>query len=238
MACKTFAKPARARYEAEILQALAHPNIVRCLGLELGREKPACMLMEYLEGRTLRQSLRVTGGRLMSVSNAMRLAIHICAALSHMHSRGILHLDIKPSNIIVAHGRPVLFDFGVARKKPDWDARIFGGSDHYMPPEQIHGDPVSPASDIFSLGLTIYELLTGKLPFPPRTRRDRYPQISKDPIPLRTLRPRVPAALDDLLTTCLAPDPRRRPQSAAALVEPLHRFIESGPPMWPAIAQA
>jgi eukaryotic-like serine/threonine-protein kinase len=237
MACKLFASATRARQETAILVSLAHPNIVRCLGLEAGRSMPACLLMEYLEGQTLRQFLRTRGNRQISISDAMRLTIHLCAALAHMHGRGILHLDVKPSNIIVTHGRPVLFDFGVARKKAEWDARIFGGSDLYMPPEQCGGAPVTPASDIYSLGLTLYELLTGELPFSKPTRRRKYPQLHEAPRPARELRKQVPRALDDLIMTCLAADPRQRPQDAVALVQPLHRFIGSGSAMWPAIVE-
>jgi serine/threonine-protein kinase len=234
MAVKIFSAASRARREAEILNALRHPNIVRCLGLETGRGATAYLLMEYLEGRTLRQFLRAQGARRVGVSDVMRLAIHVCAALEHMHAAGILHLDIKPSNIIVAHGRPVLFDFGIARRKAEWQARRLEGSDFYMPPEQCRGEPVSPASDVFSLGLTIYELLTGKLPFPEPSRRHRHPQLSAEPTSARAHRTGIPIALDDLILACLAKDPGRRPPRAACLVQPLHRFIASGPAMWPA----
>jgi eukaryotic-like serine/threonine-protein kinase len=234
MACKLFMSSARARQEASILQGLAHPNIVRCLGMEGGKSTPACLLMEYLDGQTLRQFLRTRGKKRIGISDAMRLAIHICAALGHMHGRGILHLDVKPSNIIISNGRPVLFDFGVARKKVEWNERIFGGSDLYMPPEQCRGDPVTSASDIFSLGLTLFELLTGELPFPKPTCMYPNPQIRNNPQRLRDFRKQVPKALDDLIMQCLSADPRQRPQSATALVEPLHQFIETGPAMWPA----
>ncbi len=110
MACKVIDSARRAHREAEILAALDHPNIVRFFG-----HRSTSLLMEYLDGPTLRRVIRTSRRRRLSVSNAVRVAIHLGAALTHIHERGFVHLDVKPSNVIVVGGRPVLFDFSTAR---------------------------------------------------------------------------------------------------------------------------
>ena len=227
MACKLYPSEADAADEAGILAQLAHPNIVRLLGA--GR--PAHVLMEFLEGPTLRGFARDQGQ--LSVSNALRVAVHLGGALTHMHAQDILHLDVKPSNVIVTHGRPVLFDLGTARRRSEWSRSTREGTQPYMAPEQCLGLPVSPATDVFGLGVTLYELLAGKLPFRLGSPRRLYPQTEDEPIPLRRFRPRISASLDRLLLQCLMRTPAQRP-SLAQLIPALHQFIRSGPAMWPA----
>lgn len=231
MACKVFRSAKRAADEAKILSALAHPNIVRLLGT--GR-RPAYILMEFLEGATLKSMVKANPRSGLNVSDAARIAIHLGAALAHMHKCGILHLDIKPSNVIVARGRPVLFDLGTARARADWSVPCVEGTDPYMAPEQcLRHEPVTPATDVFGLGATLYQLLTAKLPFPHGTKRNPFPQITTDATPMRRHRPGIPVALDDLVLRCLARDPARRPASPGAILPFLHDFIRSGPRMWP-----
>ncbi len=228
MACKVFGTVEKARLEAMVLGALAHPNIVRLLGVG----KPAHVLMEFLEGPTLRQFMRSRPGCRLRVSDALRVAIYLGAALTHLHERGFLHLDIKPSNVIVARGRPVLFDFGIARPQGDRPDRHIHGTDPYMAPEQCRGDLVTPATDIFGLGVTLYEMLTGHLPFADGTRRNPFPQTVAAPVPLRQRRRELPSALDRLVLRCLAQEPAARP-AVSELLPSLHSFIHSGPQMWP-----
>jgi serine/threonine protein kinase len=227
MACKLYPSETDAENEAGILAQLAHPNIVRLLGVG----HPAHVLMEFLEGPTLRGLMRDRGQ--LSVSDALRVTVHLGAALAHMHAHGILHLDVKPSNVIVAHGRPVLFDLGTARRRSEWARPHLEGTEPYMAPEQCLCLPVSPATDVFGLGVTLYELLAGKLPFRLGSPRRPYPQTEDEPIPLRRHRPRISASLDRLLLQCLARMPAQRP-SLAGLILALHDFIRSGPAMWPA----
>jgi serine/threonine protein kinase len=229
MACKVFRTAERARQEASVLAALAHPNIVRPLGVG----DPAHLLMEFLEGPTLRRLINATPQHRLRISDALRVAIHLGAALVHMHGRGFLHLDVKPRNVIVVRGRPVLFDFGTARPRRAWRRRLLEGTDPYMAPEQCRREPVTPATDVFALGVTLYEMLAGMRPFPDGNRRRSFPQLTTDPEPVRRHREAVPRALEDIVHQCLAHDPARRP-TPAALLPQLHGLIRSGPPMWPA----
>jgi serine/threonine protein kinase len=234
MACKLFDSWKRARREARILAALDHPNVVRYLGLGPSTSLPY-VLMEFLEGPTLRQLIRSQPGGRLSLSDAVRLAMHLGGTLSHVHARGYVHLDVKPSNVIVTTGgRPMLFDFSVARPAGGLPVHHPVGTDAYMAPEQCTGGVFSPATDIYGFGVTLYEALTGERPFPQGTRRARFPQLSADPVPLRRHLPSAPAALERIVMACLARDPGDRPSVLGAVLSMLHRFIRSGPRMWPA----
>jgi len=228
MACKIISSERRARREARVLSALDHPNIVRFFG----EARPAHLLMEYLDGPTLRRVIRTSRQRRLSVANALRVAIHLGAALSHVHERGFVHLDVKPSNVIVVGGRPVLVDFGAARPRTARPLGYVAGTDPYMAPEQCRGGQVTPASDVFGLGVTLYESLTGRYPFPEGTRRKPFPQLTVSPAPVRPFASAVPASLEKLILACLAPNPAARP-TMAELLPKLRAFIRTGPRRWP-----
>jgi eukaryotic-like serine/threonine-protein kinase len=226
VACKLFQSDERAQDEAAVLAEMAHPNIVRFLGLG----QPAHLLMEFLEGPTLLAMLRDRPR--LGLSDALRVGSHVASALLYMHERDVLHLDVNPSNIIVSHGRPILFDLGTARRERDWGSGRLEGTRYYMAPEQCLRQPLTPATDVFGLGVTLYEMLTGKLPFAFGRRTEDYPQVTADPVPARRYRP-ISAALDRIILQCLARDPAQRP-GLATIIPGLHEFIRSGPPMWPA----
>ena len=230
MACKAFRSAPMAKREAEILSKLAHPNIVRFLGLS----KPANLLIELLDGPILSQVIHRQAKKQLSVSDAVRVTIHLGAALAFAHSKGVLHLDVKPYNVIVAPGgRPVLYDFGSARFEGAPRPSLVAGTDPYIAPEEcLREKKVTPAADVFGLGVTLYEMLTGEGPFREASRGQRFPQTKERPVPLRSRRQGVPASLDDLVLSCLARDPASRP-TIAALLPALHGFIRRGPPMWP-----
>ena len=169
----------------------------------------------------------------MSISNAIRVAIHLGAALHHIHRKGFIHLDVKPLNVIVVHGRPILYDFGSARKQGAPRPSHVAGTDGYIAPEECLRGEVTPACDVFGLGVTLYEMLTGELPFPRKTARQPFPQATASPIRLRRRRKDIPGALEEPVMATLAREPAQRP-AIPALLPLLHGFIRSGPPMWPA----
>jgi eukaryotic-like serine/threonine-protein kinase len=229
MACKVFGASRMAKREAEILLTLTHPNIVRSFGLG----KPASLLTELLDGPILSRMIHSQPKKQLSVSDAVRVTIHLGAALEYAHTKGVLHLDVKPYNVIVAPGgRPVLYDFGCARLEGAPRPPLVAGTDPYIAPEECLRERVTPAADVFGLGVTLYEMLTGELPFREGTRGQRFPQTKEPPVPVRIRRASVPASLNDLVLSCLARDPDRRP-TIAALLPALHHFIRRGPPMWP-----
>ncbi|TMA72942.1 MAG: serine/threonine protein kinase [Deltaproteobacteria bacterium] len=213
MACKVFTSPRRLRREAALLATLDHPNIVRCLGAR----RPAHLLMEFLEGPTLAALIRSRPRGRLGVSDAMRVAVHLGAALVHTHERGFVHLDVKPSNVIVVRGRPVLFDFGIACRPTARRLRRPVGTAPYMAPEQCRAGTVTPATDVFGFGVTLYESLTGRLPFPGGSRRP-FPQITVPPRPLRQHAPAVPAALEELVMRAV--DVARRVRSVRRRLTP------------------
>jgi serine/threonine protein kinase len=227
MACKVARSRRQALQEAKVLAALDHPGVVRFFG----RARPAYLLMEFLEGPSLLRLIRSTPRRRLGVSDVARVGIHLGGALTHIHERGFLHLDVKPSNIIVVRGRPMLFDFSTARPRTVKRVPHVEGTDGYMAPEQCLGEPLTPATDVFAFGATLYEALTGRLPFPD-TRR-RYPQTVEAPVRIRRYVPSVPAGFEELVLGCLARNPSDRPSSPAQVLPALHEFIRQGPPMWP-----
>jgi serine/threonine-protein kinase len=229
MCCKLFRRPAQARWEARALGALAHPGIVRLL--EDG--SPRYLLTEFLEGPSLRRLIRSRPKGRLPVADALRVAIHIGAAAAHLHARGYVHLDIKPANVIVTRRRPVLFDLGSACAADGRRLRSPQGTDAYMAPEQARAGVPSPASDVWGLGVTLFEALTGSRPFPAGDDAEPFPQLHLEPVPLRRLLPRAPCRLEQAIARCLAPDPADRPP-LTELLPLLNDLICRGPRMWPA----
>jgi len=205
----------RFRREASNAARLSHPNIVAIY--DRGRaEGTYYIAMEYVEGKTLKQLLVERGPTPVRV--AIDYARQILAALDFAHRHGIVHRDIKPHNVIVApDGRLKVTDFGIARSGTSQmtEAGSIVGTAQYLSPEQARGSPVSPASDIYSVGIVLYEMLTGTVPFTGDTPLEiAMKHLSSVPEPPSTLRPEVPRALDQVVLRCLAKNPQDRYPSA------------------------
>lgn len=226
-ACKVFRNSRKAGQENDILSSLSHPNIIRTLGTY----EPAIMLTEYLYGPTLDALAHRKPDRRLGIQDTIRAIIHVGAALEHVHHRGWVHLDVKPSNIALVYGRPVLFDFGAARALGASRPPVVVGTDAYMAPEECVLGEVSPASDVFSLGVTMFELLTGALPFV-EPAQGVFPQTQHKPFPVRRYRPRIPVKLAELVDRCLDHDPAKRPLLKQLLPE-LNGLLRPNGRMWP-----
>lgn len=219
----------RLRRESGLLTRLAHPVIVRSLGAVLENPRPH-LLLEHLNGITLRRRLRKRGP--LPLARVLPLALHLGAALHYLSSEGVVHLDVKPSNVILG-APPRLIDLSVARTL-EGARRIRRpvGTASYMAPEQCapgdHG-AIGSATDVWGLGVTLYEAITGRLPFLEGTGQEakgardasiRYPQLSGEAAPLLA---NIPAELAKLVMKCLSREPATRPTAAkmVAALEPL-----------------
>jgi tetratricopeptide (TPR) repeat protein len=212
--------------EARAIAALSHPAI--CALYDVGEQDGvAYMVMEYLEGATLAQRMREPA---LETDEIVRIASRLCDALAAAHELGIVHRDLKPSNVMITpRGDVKLLDFGVAKieappaggqEEPTWHKTGPGmllGTLAYMAPEQACGDGVTPASDLFSLGVVLYEALTGRHPFTGASNRALLHAIlSEAPPPIASIRPDVPPQLDSIVLRMLEKEPARRPGAAEA----------------------
>lgn len=204
------------RREATLLERLAHPVVVRGFGAVADGRFPH-LVLEHLDGPTL-DELLAQGGPL-AIEQLLPLGLHVASALHYLAGEGIVHLDVKPSNIVMG-GPPRLIDLSVARTLQQAAAlRSPIGTDAFMAPEQCEPDGrLGPPADVFGLAATLYTALTGARPFPPC--EDRWPQLTATPAPLPR---RTPKALAEILTRAMAPDPAARPTARdfAVALEPL-----------------
>jgi hypothetical protein len=215
--------------EAKAAGGLSHPNIVTIheVGEEQGRHFIA---MEYLEGQTLREVLQVQG--VLPIPEAVRVASAVAEALDYAHQHGVIHRDVKPDNVyLLSDGRIKLTDFGIARLMFEAtltaDGQIFG-TPSYMSPEQVAGRSIDPRSDLFSLGVMLYEMIAGRKPFPgDSVITITYNIMNMEPAPLFS----VPIGIQRVVEQALAKDPARRPRTAGEMVLELKRALaEPGPP--------
>jgi serine/threonine-protein kinase len=212
----------RARFmrEARMAAGLSHVNIVHVYDVGQDTDERPYIVMEYVDGESLAETLAREGR--LSPARVREIALDCCHGLEHAHAAGLVHRDIKPHNLLAdREGRVKIADFGVARSLGETQLTMAGsvlGSAGYLSPEQAAGRPVTPAADIYSLGATLYELLTGRTP--------HQGELLSEPLRQRGLRPPppmagivsgVPAALETAVMSCLEADPERRPRSASAL---------------------
>jgi serine/threonine-protein kinase len=208
----------RFRREAQSAGGLNHPAIVRVF--DLGDD---FLVMELLEGRTLHRLIREEGR--LAPEAALRLLAPVAEAVDHAHRAGIVHRDIKPANIIVQpNGQPKLMDFGVAKIEASvmTTAGQILGSPSYMSPEQIAGENVTGRSDLYSLAVVAYEMLTGQPPFQGKTiTQVIYKVMHEAPPPPRLWNTALPARYDDVFARALAKDPAARFPTAGEFVAAL-----------------
>ncbi|MBS2020648.1 MAG: protein kinase [Deltaproteobacteria bacterium] len=208
--------------EAKAAAAVDHPNVARILEVGDG-ESGAYLVFEKVEGRTLRSAVRAGS---LPIDRLVEMGVQIASGLASAHASGIVHRDLKPENIVLdAAGVVKILDFGLAKTSRDEDAvgaegevltreGIVLGSPGYMSPEQALGKPTSRASDVFSLGVVLFELATGVRPFKGGTAMESIVATTRDRAPdPTTLRRDLPRAFGRLVERCLAKDPEQRPSA-------------------------
>ncbi|MFC5409019.1 serine/threonine protein kinase [Larkinella bovis] len=226
----------RFRNEALILARLNHPNIAVVYNF-LQEGSDYFMAMEYVEGDSLEALIRRAGA--LSPAVAAEMVRQGLEGMAHAHRKGILHRDIKPANLMLTpEGTIKLMDFGIARVKGEQrltQANRIVGTLEYMAPELIEGQEPSPASDIYAMGVLLYELLSGKLPFASRTDYELMRAIVREkPIPLRKLDDQIPKELEAIVQKALEKNPARRFEDAKAFQKALQPFFASAPVLDPA----
>ncbi len=227
---------ARFLQEARLIASLRHPNIVQIY--DLGEQDGHWyMVQELLPGPTLAEQLRDAAARHATLSREQVLDIirQLAAALDVAHAAGVIHRDVKPGNAIWNGGTLVLTDFGIAKNTQlpadHTQTGIVIGTPSYLSPEQAQGQPPTASSDIYSLGVLLYQLIAGKLPFSDASPLGAvYGHLQEAPPPLRPLRPELPFAVERVVLRALAKDPGARFRSAGALATALEQA-------WPAGAQ-
>jgi serine/threonine-protein kinase len=226
---------ARMRFfrEAETAGRLNHPNIVTIY--DVGEERGlAYIAMEYLKGRHL--SDHTTSARLLDAQKVLELIARTADALGFAHKQQVVHRDIKPANLMYEPGTDTLkiTDFGIARITGLGNTRtgIVLGTPSFMSPEQLEGQTVTGRSDLFSLGVSLFQLLTGQLPFQADSMTGLMQQIAESPHPpLRAMRPDLPSCVDAIIDRALAKDPVARFETGAqmaAALEDCRKRIASG----------
>ncbi len=217
--------------QAEVLRGLSHPDIIAVHDAG-DRQGQPWIALELAPGTDLSRYTRPQ--RLLPEPLVLRIGARIARALAHAHERGIVHRDLKPANVRldVVSGRLKLVDFGVARLQDQAVTRtgVTLGTPAYMAPEQLLGEPADARTDTYALGVMIYELLTGKLPFPATTLGELLRAVAGgEPAPLRHWRPELPVGLETLLQKILQRAPGLRPQSLPALAAELERWADALP---------
>jgi serine/threonine-protein kinase len=218
--------------EIRLLASLNHPNIAS-LRTALTYENQLVMIMEFVEGETLANRIARAP---ISTSEAVNYSEQILSALSYAHKHDIIHRDIKPANMMLTpQGVVKLMDFGIARSGTDGSLTSTGttlGSLNYMPPEQVRGEAADARSDVYSFGISLYELLTGKLPFQGDSQYSLMTaQLNQQPASPISLRADVPPALNEIILMAMAKEPADRFQSADAFCNALKSVPVSALPI-------
>ena len=216
----------RFKNESKAIAVLSHPNIVKVFDVSFG-DRIQYIVEEYIDGITLKEYLDQQ--KRIKWKEAIHFTVQILRALQHAHEKGIVHRDIKPQNIMLLQdGTIKVTDFGIARfsrseTRTMTDRAI--GSVHYIAPEQARGDITDEKTDIYSVGVMLYEMLTGQLPFEADNAVSvAIMQLQTDPKPLRELNPSIPEGLEEITLRAMQKTPERRYQSAAEMLRDIEVF--------------
>jgi hypothetical protein len=211
--------------EARAMACLDHENVVKVYDISQDGEVPF-IVAECVAGRDIGKVLAGHRGGTLNERFARRMAAQLLRALSYAHRRGVIHRDVKPSNILVTAGGTVkVADFGIARIVEEEDGSEVGkpgeivGSARYMSPEQLMGKEATPRSDVYSVGVLLYHCLTGRPPFSGDVRALAQQHIHEDPTPPRKLNPKISPQMEAVILKALAKDPDHRYPSAVAMLD-------------------
>ena len=217
--------------EQQIGQELDHPGIVKAFDGET--RSRLYMVIEWVDGRLLRSILNEE--RKLPIERAVQITLGICDALDYMHKRGVVHRDLKPENIMVGPDDSIkLIDFGIAMKEDARRLTFAGmspalGTPDYIAPEQVKGQRGDQRSDIYALGIMLYEMLTGTTPFiGPNPLAVMNERLLVDPKPARSLNPQISPQLEEILFRALERDPRHRYATAAEMAWELEHQDQVG----------
>ncbi len=216
----------RFKNESKAIAVLSHPNIVKVYDVSFG-DRIQYIVMEYIDGITLKEYLDQQ--KEVKWKEAIHFTVQILRALQHAHEKGIVHRDIKPQNIMLLQdGTIKVTDFGIARfsrgeTRTMTDKAI--GSVHYIAPEQARGDLTDEKADIYSVGVMLYEMITGQLPFEADNAVSvAIMQLQADPRPPRDINPAIPDGLEEITLKAMQKDPAQRYQSAAEMLQDIELF--------------
>lgn len=211
----------RFKKEAQGAAKLSHTNIVNIY--DVGEwDKQYFIVMEYVEGETLKNKIQREGK--LSIADVLDISGQIVEALEHAHTHNLIHCDIKPHNILIKpNGQVKVADFGIARAASSATMTYSGnvvGSVHYISPEQAQGNAITPKSDIYSLGVVIYEMLTGEVPFKGENVVSiALKHLQEIPVPIHELRPDVPPIVEAIVLKAMEKDPQKRFSSTQMILE-------------------
>ncbi|RPI88658.1 MAG: serine/threonine protein kinase [Chloroflexi bacterium] len=222
--------------EAKSVANLSHPNIVTIHDFGLDEER-LYIVMEYVPGTDLKTILQQRGR--LGVDEAVSLMIQACGGVGYAHRAGIVHCDIKPQNLLVTPDRRLkVLDFGIARAlatiQPGEKVDVVWGSPQYFAPEQAGGDPPSPASDVYSLGVVLFEMLTGRLLYSAPTAAELARMHREEPpVSPRQVNPYIPSTLDQIILKVLSKEPSSRYRTADQFGRVLTNFLHPSQPLNP-----
>lgn len=222
---------ARFQNEARSIANLSHPNIVTVH--DVGSDGPThYIVMEFVEGQDLKKIIRTQGA--LPVDRVVRLSISICAGLGFAHRAGIVHADVKPQNVLLNKDDIVkITDFGIAQAlsdtQPTERQSVVWGSPHYFAPEQAQGEKPTAASDVYSIGVVMFEMLTGRLPFVGANQQELALAHIRERVPrVREINPNIPTEIDEIVNRVMNKEPSQRFRTADQLGRVLITYRDRG----------